>query len=242
MKKLSIIVIILNLFLNEVNAQYANSDIIYNAYINNNMPLWKKVCDEMQQNQTHSNEFILNLINLQYGYIAYCIKNGKNEIALTYLKIAEDNLNLIEKKKYKLSLVSSYKSIFMSFRAGINKKEALNYSIKSLNLAEKAIKQDSTNYFAFMQRANIYRYTPKTFNGSRDKAIEYYLKAEALIKKEIGINKKNWNYLHLLVTITETYIEQKNFKSAKIYCEKILKIEPNYYLIKNIIYPKIEIK
>ena len=102
MKKLSIIVIILNLFLNEVNAQYANSDIIYNAYINNNMPLWKKVCDEMQQNQTHSNEFILNLINLQYGYIAYCIKNGKNEIALTYLKIAEDNLNLIEKKKYKL--------------------------------------------------------------------------------------------------------------------------------------------
>jgi tetratricopeptide (TPR) repeat protein len=242
MKHLSIIFLIFNLGLKDVKAQFTNSEIIYNAYISNNMSIWKKVSDEMQKNQTHSNELVLNLINIQYGYIAYCIKNGQNEIAITYLKLAEENLNLIEMGKYKLSLVSAYRSVFLSFRAGINKKEALNYSIKSLNFAEKAIKQDSTNYFAFMQRANIYRYTPKAFNGSKIKAIEYYLKAETLIKKEIGFNKKNWNYLHLLVTITETYIDLKDFKSAKNYCEKILKIEPKYTFIKDVLYPKLEIK
>lgn len=227
-------------FFINAKAQKFNSDRIYDAYVQNKMDAWKNICDGMQQNLTNSNEFILNLINFQYGYIANCMDNKKHTDALKYLDLAEKNLQLVEKNKYKPSVVKSYKSAFCAFRAGLDSKEGMKYGIKSLDFAERAISEDSTNYFAYLQRANIYRHTPEIFNGSKSKAIEYYLKAESLIKKDITGNINNWNYLNLLVAITETYIEVKNFIGANKYCDKILKIEPDFYLVKDVIYPKIK--
>ena len=227
-------------FLEIAKAQKQNSDIIYDAYIHNNMRAWKNVCDSMQKFQNASIESKIYLINFQYGYIAWCLGNDKHKEAIEYLDLAEENLQIAQNKNYKPSVVMSYKSAFNAFRAGLDSKVALKSGLKSLEFAEMAIKEDSANYFAYFQRANIYRHTPKIFNGSKTKAIEYYLKAEALIRKDISGNKKNWNYLNLLLAITETYIEVNDFIAATKYYNKILKIEPNFSLVKDKIYPQIK--
>jgi hypothetical protein len=234
-----LILALLTLFVNS-KAQKNSSQIIYDAYINNKMDTWKNECDGLQQNPSNSNESLISLINMQYGFIANCLASNKKKDALTYLKLAENNLQMLEKKKYRLSTVMAYKSIFYSFQASLDNKVAIKCGIKSLEFAEIAIKEDCANYLGYYQRGNIYRYTPEIFNGSSKKAIEYYLKAESLLKREIGYNIKNWNYLHLLVSITETYIELKDFKEATKYCNKILKIESDFYLVKDILLAKIQ--
>lgn len=204
-----------------------NSDLIYDAYINSKIDIWKKVCDEMFQHEKKTNDYILTLLNYEYGYIAHCIAKSNKVEALKYLVAAEKNLLEIESSKYKPSFVMSYKSAFYSFRAGLDTKAALKSAVKSLECANKALTLDSTNYFAYLQRGNIYRHTPASFKGSKQQAIIYYLKAETLIKKENV--KRNWNYINLLVTITETYLEVKDFKTAKKYYDKIRKLEPTFY-------------
>lgn len=227
------------LFIN-TKAQKQNSEIIYESYIHNKMGDWKNVCDQMQQLPNISIESQVYLINFQYGYIAWCIDNDRQKEALKYLDLAENNLQEIQKKIYKPSVINTYKSAFNAFRAGLDNKAALKSGVKSLEYADMAIKEDSANYFAYFQRANIYRHTPELFKGSKKKAIEYYLKAEALIRKDKNIHHPNWNYLNLLVTITETYIEVKDYIAAKKYCDKILKIEPEFHFVKDSISPKIK--
>jgi len=193
----------------------------------------------MQENRNSSDEFIFSLVNIQYGYIAHCIATSNHKEALKYLVLAENNLRQIEMTNYNPSVVKSYKSAFFSFRAVLDGKTALNSVMSALDFAEKAIKEDSTNYFGFLQRGNIYRHSPVAFNGSKQKAIVCYLKAESLLLKDI-ISKKNWNYMHLLVTITETYIEVNDFKEAAIYFDKILKLEPGFYKLNDELGPKIK--
>lgn len=210
-----------------LSAQKFNADIIYDAYINNKYNVWKDVCNEMQNNKNKSDDFIFSLINIEYGYIAHCISISNHVEALNHLNFAEKKLQEIELTHNHHSLIKAYKSALLSFRASLDKKNAIKAIVKALEFADIAIKEDSTNYFGILQRGNIYRHSPSAFNGSKQKAILYYLKAELLLKKEIS-SKKNWNYMDLLVTITETYIEIKDIKGATEYRDKILKIEPNF--------------
>jgi hypothetical protein len=222
-----------------LSAQKFNADIIYDAYINNKYNVWKDVCDEMQKNKNKSNDFLFSLINIEYGYIAHCISTSNNIEALKHLDFTEKKLQEIELTYNHPSLIKSYKSALLSFRASLDNKTAIKSALKGLEFADKSIKEDSTNYFGFLQRGNIYRYSPSAFNGSKHKAILHYLKAESLLKKEIS-SKKNWNYMDLLVTITNTYIEIKDLKGATEYRDKILKIEPNFIFAKVTLTEKIE--
>ena len=51
--------------------------------------------------------------------------------------------------------------------------------------------------------------------------------------------QQNWNYLSLLTSIAKAYEVTGRKAMAKLYYEKILKIEPNFMWVKNELYPKI---
>jgi len=76
-----------------------NKTEIYKAYISNNMAKWKAIIDKMNLQQKKSNDYILELINYQYGYIAWCIGNKKTDDAETYLELAEKNVETLEKNR-----------------------------------------------------------------------------------------------------------------------------------------------
>jgi tetratricopeptide (TPR) repeat protein len=215
----------------------SNKTEIYKAYISNDMNRWKKTIDEMDQQKSKSNDFRLELLNYQYGYIAWCIGNKKNEIAETYIALGEKNIQVLEKTNGYASLVSSYKSAFYGYKIGLNKLKAPFIGPKSVDCAKLALKQDSSNPYGYIQYANSQFYMPAVFGGSKKIALDYYTKAKNLMEKNNTEIVQDWNYLSLLSMIAKTYTELKDFKQAKTYYEKILKIEPDFLWVKNELYP-----
>ncbi len=214
---------------------------IYHAYIGNDMKKWKNSIDLMSSQSDKTNDFILQLINFQYGYIAWCIGNNKKDEAEIYLEAAEKNISILEKKAYKLSYLNSYKSAFYGFKIGLNVFKAPFLGPKSIACALSAIEQDQANPYAYMQYANAQYYMPVAFGGSKKTAITYYLKAQKLMETTHE-PQQDWNYLSLLAIIGKAYEETGNDNLAQFYYQKILKIEPNFLWVKNELYPKIKNK
>ncbi len=227
--------VVLTFYFTNLKADYASA--VYRSYINNNMTQWRKVIDEMSEVKGKSNEFLMELINYQYGYIAWCIGEGDRELAEKYLSEAENNLQEIENKSVKLSLVYSYKSAFYAYRIGLNRLRAPFLGPRTVKFAQMAIEHDKENPYGYIQYGNSQFYMPAVFGGSKKVALQYFKTAEKLMESDQEKIKENWNYLNLLAFIAITYTEINDYAMAKAYYDKILKIEPDFLWVKDELYP-----
>jgi tetratricopeptide (TPR) repeat protein len=213
---------------------------IYKAYTSNNMVQWKKVMDKMNLETDRSNEFLLELINYQYGYIGWCMGNKQQKLAKEYLLLAGKNIEILEKQNYKMSMLNAYKSAFYGYQIGLNKFQAPFIGPKSIDCAKKSIQLDENNPYGYIQIGNSEFYMPAVFGGSKTVALENFKKAEKLMEKNPENIKNDWNYLSLLAMIVMSHKEMKQYELAKQYCEKALKIEPEFLWVKLDLYPEIK--
>ena len=237
MERSKYIIITLLLFCHLTSSATYKSKI-YNAFISNDMTSWGKVIDEMQLQKDKSKEFKLELINYQYGYIAWCIGVKNDDLAEKYLDLAEENLESLEKVKYNLSMVNAYKSAFYGYRIGLNIFNAPFIGPKSVDCAKLSIKLDAQNPFGYIQYGNAQFYMPAMFGGSKTEALEYFRKAEEIMELDKEGIKEDWNYLSILTLIIQSCIATNNFDEAKVYFQKIFKVEPNYLWVNNELYPQ----
>ncbi len=232
-------IIFLLLIFFSLNLKASNKSDIYSAYVGNNMTRWKSVIDQMNSAGTKSNDFLLELVNYQYGYIAWCIGNRKTDDARKYLKLAEENLVALSSDIQNTSMVNAYKAAFYGYRIGLNKLSAPFNGPKSVDCAKLAISSDKENPFGYVQHANIQFYMPAIFGGSKKEALEYFIKAQELMERNKDAIKENWNYLSLLIVIAQSYSYMDDFKSSIDYMDMILKIEPDFSYVKNELYPQV---
>jgi tetratricopeptide (TPR) repeat protein len=211
---------------------------VYKAFSENNMLIWKNVITELNAVKNKDNELLLDLVNYQYGYIAWCLGNKDENEAEKILNQAEKNIEILEKRNHKLSILYAYKAAFYGYRIGLNAWVAPVAGLKSLEYAKLAVKVDANNSLGFIQNGNIEFYMPPIFGGSKTSALKYFIEAQKLMEKNPSDIKYNWNYLSLLTIIAQAYSDIHDYKSACTYYEKILKIEPNYIWVKNELYPK----
>lgn len=235
MKKSTLIILIFFLSIWPLSAQYKSA--IYDAYLTNRMDEWKNIIDKMQEKPSKTDQFLLELINYQYGYIGWCIGNDEMGQAKTYLKLAEDNLAQLEKNSYKPSYINTYKSAFYGFSIGLNKLKAPFVGPKSVNAAKLAMKEDASNPYGFIQYGNSQFYMPPVFGGSKSEALKYYHRAQSIMEGNPNNLKEDWNYLSLLVNIGQAYTEMKEYDKAEASYKQILEIEPNFNWVKNELYP-----
>jgi tetratricopeptide (TPR) repeat protein len=218
---------------------------IYQSYIYGDMTKWKQIIDKMNRDkttispQTAQSTYILELINYQYGYVAWCLGTEREDEAEKYLDLAEENVEILYKRNFSMSMVNGYKAAFYGYRIGLNNFKAPFYGSKSYKCAENAINLNAKNPFGYIQFANIQFYMPPAFGGSKLQAIKYYKKAELLMEQNQQEIKDDWNYINLLITIANSYVEVKQTENAKLYFEKILKIEPECQWVKKTLYPQL---
>jgi len=191
----------------------------------------------MEAKSVKSEDYLLELLNYEYGYVAWCVTNKKKEPAAKYIELGIKHIEYLENKKVNLSLVYAYKSAFMGFQIGIAPYKAPLIGYTSLNYAKKAVKLDKNNYFAYMQYASALYHTPHFMGGSKTIALTLYIKAKKIMEK--NLQKNDWNYIYLLVRIAKTYTDLQNYNAAKTYYENILKIEPEFSIIKEKLYPEL---
>lgn len=234
-KKRSLIITLMAFSFFSLNAQYKLA--IYNAYIGNKMDVWKTIIDKMETHQSKSEEFLLELINYEYGYIGWCIGNNEKKQAGTYLKLAEINLESLEKTSLYPSYINAYKSAFLGYAIGLNKLKAPFLGPKSISAAKQSMKENADNPFGFIQYANAQFYMPPVFGGSKSEALEYYKRAQTIMEKDRENLKNDWNYLSLLTNMAQAYTEIIKYDKAEQYYKHILEIEPNFNWVKNELYP-----
>jgi len=234
-KKHQIVFLLLILIAFKLNASYRSE--VYYAYVNNRMEKWKSVIDRMNLIENKSDELLHELVNYQYGYIGYCIGFDKKSEAKKYLHLAEQNIEILEKNNYDLSVINAYKCAFYGFRIGLNKLSAPINGLKSLEHGRTALEIDKNNYFAWIQYGNIQFYMPAAFGGSKKEGIEYFIKAKELLEKNPDDLVENWNYLSLMVLIGQSYTYIDEPDSALAIYEDILKLEPDFLYVKDELYP-----
>ena len=222
-----------------VNVEASHKADIYKAYLSSDMTSWKKIMDQMDRQNNKSNAFILELLNYQYGYVAWCIAVKKDEEAEEYLKKGKDNISILEKNGYEMSWVEAYKSAFYGYRIGLAVYQAPFLGPKSVDCARQAMKLDARNPFGYIQYGNSQYYMPAIFGGSKTVAIEYYEKARKLMELDQERIKEDWNYLNLLSMIAMAYEKTEQYHTAKVCYEKILKIAPDFLWVKNKLYPEL---
>lgn len=233
------VIVILMIFIccGKLNAGFRSE--IYHAYINNNMGLWKSIIDRMNAVPDKSNEYILELVNYQYGYIGYCLGNNKEGEAKIYLNLAQKNIDLLEKQKYRLSEVSAYNSAFCGYRMGLNILSVPYNGFRSIEFAKSAIELDCENYMGYVQMGNIQFYMPKSFGGSKKEGITYFIKARELLEKDSSCIKENWNYQAVLILIGQSYYYLNDYQAAKKVYQYILLLEPDFGYVRDELFPKL---
>jgi tetratricopeptide (TPR) repeat protein len=201
------------------------------------MHRWKSIIDEMENSINKTQKLLSELVNYQYGYIGYCLGEEKIDEAEKYLELAEDNLEELQKAGVESSLVSAYKSAFYGYHIGLKKMKAPFLGPKSIKFSKLAMEQNPENPMGYIQYGNSQFYMPPVFGGSKQEAVDHFIKAEQLMEK--GDIKNDWNYLSLLALIGQSYTIMENYKKAKEYYEKALNIEPNFLWVKKELMPKL---
>ncbi|TAJ09176.1 hypothetical protein DMA11_20595 [Marinilabiliaceae bacterium JC017] len=213
---------------------------IYQAYISNNLEKWRMTIDQMNLQKDKESDYLVELINYQYGYIAWCIGNNRKQEAEHYLEMAENNMAQLARANVYHSLLNAYKAAFYGFRIGLNKLKVPFLGPKSVDAVKLALEQDHDNWFAHIQYGNIQFYTPSIFGGSKTKALEHYLIAKEIMEKDLQLIANNWNYLNLLVTIGQAYDKTGQKELAKAIYDEILTIEPDFLWVKNKLIPNLD--
>jgi tetratricopeptide (TPR) repeat protein len=230
-----IVCILLCVYAGQVKSSYKSA--IYHSYIYDDMVQWRRVIDIMNTEKNKSDEFLLELLNYQYGFIAWCLGNGDDQLAGDYLYLAENILQQLEKKSFNPSLVYSYKSALLGYRIGLNRLRAPFLGPRSVKFAKMAMEIDPKNPFGYIQYGNSLYHRPTVFGGSKEEALQYFLKAEMLMESDREKIREDWNYLNLLTYIALAYAATDRFTQAKVYYDKILDIEPNHLWVKNELLP-----
>lgn len=230
-------ILIFTLFINGITtALGSNRSEIYNCYITGNMTRWKIVIDRMAEEKRKEPADILELVNYQYGYVGWCIGDKREDEAKIYLEKAESNLDSLAVYEKYNSIVLAYRAAFYGYRIGLNKILAPFIGKKSLDCAKSAIELDGSNFMAWVQLGNSEFYMPSALGGSKQAAIEYYLRAKELMESDTMEVKGNWNYLSLLTVIAQAYSYTEDYNTSKFYIDKILSIEPDFAWVRDELY------
>ncbi|MEI6680786.1 MAG: hypothetical protein WCL21_19415, partial [Mariniphaga sp.] len=184
-------------------------------------------------------DHLIELVNYQYGYVAWCLGNNHKDEAADYLKLAENNLKLLETRKFNLSRVNGYKAAFYGFHIGLSMFSAPFLGPKSAACARQSILLNPDDPFGYIQSGNVQMHTPALMGGSKTEAVSLFLKAKMLMEKNGEEVRGDWNYLSLLTSVAKAYDSTGDYPKAKLMYEEILRFEPGFKWVRDELYPQL---
>ncbi|MBW6536922.1 MAG: tetratricopeptide repeat protein [Mariniphaga sp.] len=223
------------------NTQSIFKQQVYQAYISGKMEGWKTAIGIMEKQKKNDPDFLLKLINYQYGYVAWCLGNDKKNDAKHYLSLLEKNLERLKNTAGETAEFHAYTAAAYGFKIGLSTWRAPFFGPKSMEHAEIALAKNNQSFQGNMEMGNIWNHMPSIFGRSDEKALSYYSKAlEIMESKSEEIKRHNWIYLNLLTLVGQMQKEMGNTDSARKYFEQALQIEPNFIWVKEELLPSLK--
>jgi tetratricopeptide (TPR) repeat protein len=234
-----LLTIVLVVLAPEVYPESPYRKAFYNMFINRDMNKWGVLIHKIETvKPTASVDQKLEFLDYYYGYIGHLIGKKQYETAELELTHAEKLLNEVLRVAPGNATAYAYKGSFVGFHIAISKLKSIYLSREVDSYIDKAFELDSQNVQANIDRGNSFFYSPWLVGGDKNEALNYYLRAAKLIEKNKETDQ-NWRYLNILTLIAITYEKLDMTEESKLAYEKVLRYEPNYTLVKSVLYPKL---
>jgi len=216
------------------------NDRMYQAYVNNEFPLWKEIIAEMDQEYEISNDkaLLYDLCFAWYGYIGYLLNEEDNKAAKKELKKAENRAEELEALYSGRHDVLALRGAFVGYRIVISKFSALYLSRRALKYIHTAYESADTYFNCNIEMGSRYYYVPRFLGGSKQKAIPYYEKAVELLESSSLKTERSWLYINGVLMLANAYKETDRLDLACPLWKELLEYEPEAQWIRENMYSK----
>lgn len=220
------------LMIEGVSAQNSSSQLL-NAYLNGDMSSWRSYIDQAQLRSDLSVEQRVELLDYEYGYIAYLLSINKKKEASAMLKKAILLLQSLPNWEEDAKLLSLM-SAFNGFRIALSPLKAPFLGPQAQDYAEKAIRIAEDQPWGYIQMGNIKNYAPSIFGGNKQEALTYYQTAQKLFKTNMSDTYvDNWQYLNLVIAIADVWFQNKNKAEAQRLYVYLIELHPDFKWVRD---------
>jgi tetratricopeptide (TPR) repeat protein len=213
---------------------------IYTSFIKGDVPLWERTLMEYERYYASRPEpaVLYDLLLARYGFIAFSME-GEPSKARQQLDKAEAELEKLFTYPAHKSNAYALQGAFLGFRISLRPISAVMLGPRSYKAINNSVEANPENPVAWMEMGNSRFYTPSAFGGSKQEALEYYMKSVQLFEKNLLPNQK-WLYLNSLVGLAKSYqfTNRKTFAIATY--KKALTFEPEFKWVRDELLPELQ--
>lgn len=194
------------------------------------MVLWKTEMLQREKSEQLKNDFdaLCCLAFAQYGYVGYLLSSNKWDEADKWLIKLDKNVQILREKQPENSTLYALHGAYYGMKISIQKWKAPVYGPRSMDLINTAVLMDSTNAYAWNEKANMTYHMPSFIGGGRANGIAALEKAVLLMDSHVMQYKFSWMYLLSNTTLARWYFEDEQYDKAKKQYNKLLRVAPNY--------------
>lgn len=217
----------------------------YDTYAARNFSGWPGMINTLQQsafNATSSLNDRIYLMTCYYGYIGHLLDIKQKDRASEWNKKASDIFKKIKEEAPEDPRILALQSMFIAYDIAISPMKAPFQVSGMMSAAKKSLKLAPTLYLANLANANISFYFPEALGGDKQKAIGYYQKVYDYFQSHPAIAASDWMYLNVMSTLAVANEAVGNNKEALQWCEKALRVQPDFVYVKTILLPRIKQK
>jgi hypothetical protein len=213
---------------------------LYQAYIGDEMDLWKEIISEMDREYAYTDNpaLLYDLCFAYYGFIGYLISEEQEKEAKEVLVRAMKKTEVLEKVFDGSPDVLALNGAMIGYRLVLSKFSAMFLGPKAFKYIKKAYESTDDCFNCNVEMGNMKFYTPKIFGGSKTEAIPHYEKAVALLENSELKTDRNWIYINTVLLLANAYRETDQQELACRLYKQLLEYEPAADWIRKDLYSK----
>lgn len=197
----------------------------YETLLQGNPERWDRLLEDVNRCPINDLSRKRLLLEYTYGLIGWEIRCNQNIAARSHLKVldsllCEDATADIGKEEKDL-----YRIAALSLTLLVDKKKRISEGRRLVKLVHAAKTNYPDNPFTHILAGNLYLHLPRIFGGSEKKALECMQQARVLWIEQ-GKTNRNWQYLFLLLQMTELALNLEKEALASSYLEEVRQREP----------------
>lgn len=222
-------------------AGVVDHNVMYQAYLDNNMAKWGSELRKYTSQPNLSVEDKMEISNYLYGYIASLLANvSENRQELNqWIDLWDDYLDEIEKAIGKRADIYVYRSSNNAYKAKVKSGGMMVYGPRSLSDLNRALNLDANNALANGLKGNTKFYMPTFVGGDKKEAIKWFEKALNLMANNTSVVYR-WNRCAITLCLAQAYEKTGNKQKAIEICTAELQREPNFAYMRDVYLPSLK--
>lgn len=206
---------------------------LLDSYLSGKLSLWGPYL-KAQDQKTLSKSDLAYVVNLDYGYLAWLINEGRTSEAKVRLEMFNKHIAQLEKMGHNAAEIKIYKAGAQAFFWQMNKMK-VSYATNSLKLLDEAYKMAPNNTLVLTLKGSATLYNP--FGGSKQTALGYLERSVRAMEKEGKVN--TWNYCATYQCLIDCYKRMGKREEAKAAAKDLLKKHPNFVYVRDVVAPNL---